>query len=87
MSKMETDTKEWLLTMIRVHRRMYPVGGQARIASWSVKTALIAGCRFNQPSHPASIRTSTPHGSRARAPVFGWGRPIGRTCTTSTIGR
>jgi len=54
MSRMETDCKPYLLSMIEGHGRTYYDEGQKRIASWAVKTALMAGSRF-QPPTPTSF--------------------------------
>lgn len=54
MSRLEEQAKPYLLTMIRGHGRTYYEHGQALIATWLVKTALVAGSKFT-PLLPAEI--------------------------------
>jgi hypothetical protein len=46
MSDLEVKAKPFLLSMIRGHTRTYYATGQTVIATWMLKTALIAGSRF-----------------------------------------
>jgi hypothetical protein len=47
MSDLEREAKPFLLSMIRGHRRMYYRRGQCVVATWLLKTALVAGSRFD----------------------------------------
>src|SRR3954454_13509204 len=46
MSRLEGRAKPFLETMLRGHSRTYYAGGQEVIATWLVKTALVAGSKF-----------------------------------------
>lgn len=46
MSQLEGDAQPFLATMIRGHGRTYCERGMTTIATWFVKTALVAGSRF-----------------------------------------
>ena len=50
MSRLEGACKPYLLSMIEGNGRTYDQGPQELIASWAVKTALVAGSKFNPPS-------------------------------------
>jgi hypothetical protein len=51
MSRLEGDAKPYLETMLNNHGRTYYRGGQALLATWAVKTALVAGSKF-EPQTP-----------------------------------
>ena len=56
MSALEVKASPFLLTMIRGNTRVYYEAGQMAIATWLVKTALIAGSRF-KPALPSNFYT------------------------------
>lgn len=57
MSALETNAKPFLESMIRGSTRTYHEAGQALIATWFVKTSLVAGSKFT-PLLPAEFYTS-----------------------------
>jgi hypothetical protein len=46
MSALEANAKPYLVSMLRDHRRTYYGGGQTLLATWAVKTAVVAGSKF-----------------------------------------
>jgi hypothetical protein len=46
MSDLETKAKPFLASMLNGHGREYHAGGRTLIATWLVKTALVAGSKF-----------------------------------------
>lgn len=56
MSQLESEAKPYLLSMINGHHRTYYARGQELIATWLVKTALVAGSKFD-PLLPSSFYT------------------------------
>jgi hypothetical protein len=56
MSDLEAEAKPYLLSMIEGHGRRYYEHGQEVIATWLVKTALVAGSKF-PPLLPAGFYT------------------------------
>jgi hypothetical protein len=54
MGRLEGEAKPYLLSMVRGNTRSYYRQGQTLIASWFVKTALVAGSKF-KPSLPTEF--------------------------------
>ena len=54
MSDLEDEAKPFLLSMINGHRRTYYRRGQCLIATWLLKTALVAGSKF-EPALPSDF--------------------------------
>ncbi len=46
MSALEANAKPYLVSMLRDHRRTYYSGGRKLLATWAVKTAVVAGSKF-----------------------------------------
>jgi hypothetical protein len=49
MGRLEDQARPYLLTMIRGNGRTYHATGRTLIATWFVKTALVAGSKFSPP--------------------------------------
>jgi len=56
MSRLESEAAPFLLSMIRGHTRTYHPHGRTLIATWFVKTALVAGSKFT-PTLPPDFYT------------------------------
>src|SRR4051794_31220769 len=54
MARLEAEAKPFLTTMIRGHGRTYYERGATVIATWLIKTALVAGSKF-EPRLPATV--------------------------------
>lgn len=51
MSRLEEAAKPYLVSMLKGHHRTYHRGGQKLLATWALKTALVAGSKF-KPATP-----------------------------------
>jgi hypothetical protein len=87
MSDLEDEAKPFLLSMINGHRRTYYRRGQCLIAMWLLKTALVAGSKF-EPALPSDFYERL-YAERQRATTRVCGSPARRTAsiTSRTSGR
>jgi hypothetical protein len=71
MSDLEAEAKPYLLSMIAGHGRTYYERGQELIATWLVKTALVAGSKFS-PLLPGTFYTDLYEQRRPSAKTRVW---------------
>jgi hypothetical protein len=71
MASLEGAAKPYLLSMIRGNTRAYYEHGQALIATWFVKTALVAGSKF-KPSLPADFYSALIEDRRPTTTTHVW---------------
>jgi hypothetical protein len=71
MSDLEVAAKPYLVSMIEGHGRTYYEHGQELIATWLVKTALVAGSKF-PPLLPASFYTELFERRKPSANTWVW---------------